>query len=213
MFGKKRLDSENANYSYGSLQEVLDLGLSKLDLTNVKNILLLGLGGGCVVHSLRKKFDFKQLIRAVEIDNDVISIAKNDFKISENEQLVIVNKDAYEEVFSAQDKYDLIIVDLFIDNKVPIQFYGQQFWKQLYQLLNQEGTIVFNAGFEKEAKPYINGLKGHSGNIFSFQRINHKSYSNTLLLIKKRWGKVQETLQAFYIPFFSIEFLEVIAII
>ena len=52
--GRKVLDSATANYSYGALQRVLRYGLQQLDLVQVRSILLLGLGGGSVIQTLRK---------------------------------------------------------------------------------------------------------------------------------------------------------------
>lgn len=43
--GKKYLNSLHANYSYGSLQKILDFGLSKVNFHQEANLLLLGLGG------------------------------------------------------------------------------------------------------------------------------------------------------------------------
>ncbi len=54
--GKKHLNTKNANYSYGSLQKILKIGLQKIDLTNCKNILILGLGAGSVIETLDKRF-------------------------------------------------------------------------------------------------------------------------------------------------------------
>lgn len=56
--GKKVLDTENANYSYGSLQKILEIGLTKVNLKNVENLLLLGMGGGSIIHSLRNTFEY-----------------------------------------------------------------------------------------------------------------------------------------------------------
>jgi hypothetical protein len=47
--GKKVLDTKNANYSYGSLQKILEIGLTKVDLNKVDNLLLLGMGGGSMI--------------------------------------------------------------------------------------------------------------------------------------------------------------------
>ena len=58
--GKKVLDTKNANYSYGSLQKILKFGLTKIDLKSVENILILGMGAGSVIQSLRETFDYKK---------------------------------------------------------------------------------------------------------------------------------------------------------
>lgn len=55
--GKKVLDSKNPNYSYGSLEKVLDYGLSLTKAERSSEVLVLGLGGG-VLGLLRKKYKF-----------------------------------------------------------------------------------------------------------------------------------------------------------
>ena len=57
--GTKHLNTKNANYSYGSLQKILKFGLQKIDVSNCKNILILGLGAGSVIDTLIK--DFKNI--------------------------------------------------------------------------------------------------------------------------------------------------------
>lgn len=54
----KVLSSSHANYSYGALQRVLEYGLKQIDMRDVKNILLLGLGGGSVIETLRRDLEF-----------------------------------------------------------------------------------------------------------------------------------------------------------
>ncbi|MBT8393734.1 MAG: spermine synthase, partial [Bacteroidia bacterium] len=85
--GKKHLNTKNANYSYGSLQKILKFGLQKIDLSNCKDILILGLGGGSVIDTLVKDFEYENHITAIEIDPVIIEIAKEEFNLSENKNL------------------------------------------------------------------------------------------------------------------------------
>jgi len=96
--GQKVLDSTNANYSYGSLQRILEKGLGEIDLNKVSSALILGLGGGSVIKSLIDKFSYKGIIQIVEIDKIVIDIAKNEFDIQESDNITISNMDAFEYV-------------------------------------------------------------------------------------------------------------------
>jgi len=82
--GKKHLNTKNANYSYGTLQEILKFGLEKIDLNKANSILLLGLGGGCVIETLLDEFNYKNKITAVDIDPSIIDIAENEFNINNN---------------------------------------------------------------------------------------------------------------------------------
>lgn len=147
--GRKSLNSKNANYSYGSLQKILEVGLSNINLKNVNFILLLGLGGGSVISSLRKKFKFHGNIVAVELDKKVIAIAENEFFISSSHNLTIHNSDAFEFVKQHSSQYDLIIVDLFIDNVVPPQFYSEEFCQNISNILSEKGYILFNLGINE----------------------------------------------------------------
>src|SRR5690606_25169349 len=89
--GKKMLDSKNANYSFGSLQRILERGLREIELKDVSSVVLLGLGGGSLIKSLRERFNYSGEIYAIDIDSVVIDIAKNEFNIQESEHLHIFN--------------------------------------------------------------------------------------------------------------------------
>ena len=94
--GKKHLNTKNANYSYGSLQTILKIGLQKIDITNCKKILVLGLGGGSVIDTLLNDFKYKNHITALDIDPVIIDIAKEEFNLSEKKNLKIICADAFD---------------------------------------------------------------------------------------------------------------------
>lgn len=142
--GKKILDTAHANYSYGELQKILKYGLQQLDLSNVNSILLLGLGGGSVIKTLKDDFNYRGHITAVEIDPVIIDIAETEFEIRPTENLQIICADALEYVQQTRDQYDLIITDIFIDNKIPQELYELTFWKALSGLVAPSGAILLN---------------------------------------------------------------------
>lgn len=142
--GKKVLDTANANFSYGSVHRIFQTSLTKIDLVNTKNVLLLGLGAGSVIDLLRNKFAYLGNLTAVEFDPQITKIAKTEFNLESIGQLRIIEGDAFIEVKKLDDKYDLIIVDLFIDNTIPSQLYDLTFWKNINRINSKGGTIVFN---------------------------------------------------------------------
>ena len=184
--GKKILDSRNANYSYGSGQRILEFGLTKIDLGAVQSALLLGLGGGSIIKSLRDKFNFKNHITAVDFDEKIISIAENEFEISNSADLAIVNDDAFNFVRECNRRFDLVIIDLFIDNKVPEQFYSTDFGISVAQILSDKGSLIFNLGIANifnvdscDIKTYFeNGGKYHTE---IFKNIEG---TNTIMILK-----------------------------
>jgi spermidine synthase len=144
--GKKVLDTQNANYSYGSLQKILEKALQNIDLSATKNILLLGMGAGSVIKSLRQKFAFQAHIDAVEIDAKIIALAAREFDVVATENTKIINDDAYSFLQKNKQEYDLIIIDIFIDTKVPEQFYSVEFAQLIERHLSSKASIIFNLG-------------------------------------------------------------------
>ncbi|SFU42827.1 Spermine/spermidine synthase [Pustulibacterium marinum] len=150
--GVKMVDTENANYSYGTLQNILKFGLEKIDLNTVNNVLLLGLGAGSVLETLQKDFNFQHPITAVELDPVMITICKEEFGIEENEQLKIVQDDAFDFLKKDQESYDLIIIDLFIDTEVPEVVYTSDFFQLIHERLTANGQFIFNAALDHSAE-------------------------------------------------------------
>ncbi len=153
--GRKVLDSYDANYSYGSVQVIMDYGLSKAYDKSIKNILILGLGGGCVIKTLRDKYNYTNKITAVDIDSEIIKIAKNEFDICNSENTNIIEQNALTFVKNNKEKYSLIIIDIYIGLKVPEAFYGGKFWRYVLSRLEHKGIVVFNAGINLESNKKI----------------------------------------------------------
>lgn len=185
--GRKVLDSKNANYSYGTLQRILETGLSKIDIKNSQSTLLLGLGGGSIVHSLKNKFDYNGTLDVLEIDEKVIAIAKNEFNLSHFDNINIFNCDALDFVNTCTSNYDLIIVDLFIDQEVPTPFLTETFSNTLSKMINPKGTVLYNLGInlDKQDKPYqvINYFKKQTH--FTCTVLEQVTGTNTLLIAQK----------------------------
>lgn len=142
--GKKLLNTKNTNYSYGSLQKVLRFSLKQTDLSMTKNVLVLGMGGGSVLKTLRNDFGYSGNIVAVDIDSVIIDIAKQEFQIAEDNNTKIIHSDAFHFVMNTEDTFDLIIIDLFIDNKVPDKFLLLDFWREVINRINPNGSVIFN---------------------------------------------------------------------
>lgn len=56
----------------------------------------------------------------------------------------IICQDAYKYVQETSEKNGLIIIDLFINNKVPEKFYDDIFWENIFRILTPTGQIIFN---------------------------------------------------------------------
>ena len=141
------LDSENTNYSFGSLQRVLKKGLKYIGYERIKtfeNILILGVAGGSVIETIKNDIKFKGKITGVEIDATVIEIANKYFGLNNYKNVEIIIEDAFEFVLKTKEKYDLIVIDIFQDTTMPNFLFEDFFINRIDFLLKVNGFILFN---------------------------------------------------------------------
>ena len=181
--GKKQLNSKNANYSYGSLQKILKIGLQKIDLSQCKNILLLEFGGGSVIKTLRDNFNYDNNIIAIDIDPVIISIAQDEFNITNDEKITVLCADAFEFMKNNSLKFDLVIVDLFVDTEIPESFYTRTFWQHIIKATTNKGSILFNASLHSSDDKKLSDVSTllHK-NKFQLQKLKNVNKTNTLLI-------------------------------
>lgn len=144
--GKYVMNSQNANYSFGSLHRIFLKAFERLKIKDrkIKNVLCLGLGAGSIPDLLKKKFQPGCRITAVEIDEKVIELAKKYFNIQQFHDLDIICDDAFNFVKKCNSRFDLIIMDIFIDNVVPPQFETEDFLASVKKIMSRESLFIFN---------------------------------------------------------------------
>jgi spermidine synthase len=187
--GELVLDSKNTNYSYGSLQRILKKGLKYIGYERIKkfeSILILGVAGGSVIKTLVDDVKFKGKITGVELDAEIIEIAKKYFKLDEIKNLELHLDDAFEFVLKTKSNYDLIIIDIFQDTKMPNFLFEDFFINRINFLLNPEGFILFNTMVinEKDRIRNLDYRKKFNGN-YSIRMYPKVEIHNELFTIKK----------------------------
>lgn len=149
-YGKIKLNSENVNYSFGSLHVAFAETFSNYNLQNrgIKKALILGLGAGSIPAILSGYPNGLKMV-GVEIDSVVIDLAKKYFNLGYHKNLDIVISDAVDFVLSdktqnSTERYDLIAIDLFIDYEVPVKAETSNFLKNLENLMTDDGILIYN---------------------------------------------------------------------
>ncbi|MFV5693146.1 spermidine synthase [Flavobacterium sp. LT1R49] len=188
--GELLLDSENANYSYGSLQRILRIGLKNIGyekIADMEHILVLGVAGGSVIKTLVDEIKFKGKITGVEIDSDIIKVANKYFALDKIPQLDIVIEDAFEFVLKTKSKYDLIIIDIFQDTTMPNFLFETFFINRICFLLRSKGFILFNTMILNETQNIRNQkyVSEFYENHFKIRTIPRIEVHNELIVIEK----------------------------
>lgn len=187
--GQLVLDSENTNYSFGSLQRILRKGLKYIGFKRIQNfdsILVLGVAGGSVIKTLVDEVKFTGKITGVEIDEEIVKIANSYFKLNQIPNLELVIDDAFEYVLKTKEKYDLIIIDIFQDTTMPNFLFEDFFIKRINFLLKINGFILFNTmvlGFQDRRRNAIYKSKFDSN--YSVRMYPKIEVHNELFTIKK----------------------------
>lgn len=144
--GRKILDGATVNYSFGGLHVVFDQAFRRLELRRrpIHGVLLLGLGAGSVVHLLRRDHGVRAPITAIEIDPVMIELARRHFALDAWSNLEVVAGDAIEWVGTSTRRFDLVVVDLFHEARVPPACRGPAFLAALRERVAPGGLLVFN---------------------------------------------------------------------
>lgn len=143
--GRYQLSTANAIYSFADLYDNFTLTFQQIDLPNTtQNVLILGFGLGSIPYMLEKKFDKNYHYTAVEIDENVLYLA-NKYTLPElTSSITMMPADAFAFVHYCHDKFDLICMDVFLDDVVPENFESIHYLEQLASLLNPNGILLFN---------------------------------------------------------------------
>jgi spermidine synthase len=154
---------ENKNYRWMSFdKEVIQTLVNKKlphestlghikELLNVFNfikkpreILMMGLGGGALIHSL--KYHYPEVhTTAVEISKDVIELAKEFFYLSASSNYYsLICGDIQDYLIRPRKKIDIIFVDMYIDGEMPDFYYEPVFHRKVHKNLKMNGVAAYN---------------------------------------------------------------------
>ena len=111
------------------------------DKHEIQKVLILGLGLGSVIQMLEKNFERDFEYHAVEIDGKIIELANKYILWKLDSSLQIFEADALFYVNISQEKYDLILMDVFDSDKVPKEFESESFLEALSERMNDNAYL------------------------------------------------------------------------
>ncbi|MEE9372056.1 MAG: methyltransferase [Saprospiraceae bacterium] len=179
--GHIQLCTQRAVYSYEHKYENFRLLFEKLDFAKFKGekILLLGLGLGSIIQildSIKKNLKYT----AVELDEEVIYLAETHILKHLHVDLQVICNNAHHYVQVTEEKYDMICMDVFIDDWIPDEFLTLDFCLGLKSILSESGIVIFNtpAFSKKSANTSHRFFTNHFKNAFSGAQLIdvHKNY-------------------------------------
>jgi len=135
----------------------------------ITNVLILGLGAGSAAKVIHNSFP-KAKITGMEIDPIMIKMAKKYFDLSTVKNLEIKICDAISLITdhcSLVTDPDLILVDLYLGDRVPKEATTERFLKDVKKSLSPSGIALFNRLYYGKKKKEANQFESRLKKIFS----------------------------------------------
>ncbi len=154
--GRYQLSSARAVYSFADLYRNFFEVFRLLEPQTLppQQVLLLGFGLGSIPYMLEKNYGVCWSFTGVEADENVLYLA-NKYVLDELQcPMELICADAYAFLLSNQRRFDLIAMDVFVDNEVPEKFESLEFLQALARALQPHGLLLYNrlygAGQERD---------------------------------------------------------------
>jgi spermidine synthase len=127
---------------------------------HVRDILLLGLGGGSIpkyIHHYHPQLK----TRVVELNRQVISIARSHFYLQDDdERLSVIEGDGIQYIYDHPETTDLLMLDMFDGSGMPLKLYTQDFFDACNVALTSNGLMQINLwGSDKNFDVYLQRIE------------------------------------------------------
>jgi spermidine synthase len=147
-----------------SLQSLINIeNPHRLELKNLKcllgillflpapqNILLLGTGGGSLVHFLRFHYP-RSCLTSIDFDAELQELMHQKMLLPEaNQNLHYVIEDAAYFLDHCEQQFDLILVDIFDGSQSPDWLLNLPGIRQMHSLLSDQGAVAYNLLIDSE---------------------------------------------------------------
>lgn len=160
---------------------------------NAEKILLIGFGTGILVNQLERVYKNLKKIDVVDIEENILYIAKNFFNFKESEKFEFFLQDALVYLRNNKTKYDLIIVDVAGNEGIDERFFEDEFFSNIKKSLSKNGIFAFNSCANTD-------FDESSDTFFGFTVNKYKEHFKNFAVFN---GKTSDTL--YYKVFFDID--------
>lgn len=139
------------------------LHLGMLFRPDSERVAFLGLGGGAGIRSFHQGYPAMH-ITAVDIDADVVDVARRYFSVEEDERLTLVVEDGRRFVVEHEGAFDQVILDVYSQDGYPSRMYTRESFQLMCDSLRgskgeeseDSGVLVINA------VGWLKGERSHS---------------------------------------------------
>jgi spermidine synthase len=144
-------------------------------LPRQKQVLIIGLGGGSMVH-FYEHYDPDVKVDVVEIDEKVVQLADKYFDVRSQKNTKIITDDAFHYLKVDKTPYDVIYMDAFLKPSEqtdstghPLNLKTIEFYKGLKEHLTPEGIVVVNLNVHKNLNDDVATMRSVYPQVYTFK--------------------------------------------
>jgi spermidine synthase len=105
---------------------------------------VLFVGGGGFTGPKRFASEYNATVDVVEIDPEVVRVAKEYFRLEESDQLNVHTGDGRQYLRETDHEYDLVVLDAYKKDKVPFHLTTREFMRLASDRLSEDGVLQAN---------------------------------------------------------------------
>ncbi|MBX3103114.1 MAG: fused MFS/spermidine synthase [Bacteroidetes bacterium] len=143
--GRYQLHAGEVNYSFGELHTAFADTFKELEVLRRQpaRVLVLGLGAGSIPYLLKSQHP-APVVTGVELDPAVVELGKRYFGLDGYPHLHIDIADAAAYILQTDKQWDLICLDVFVEDQVPRSLDHMAVMEALRRALAPGGLLIWN---------------------------------------------------------------------
>lgn len=154
-----------------------------------RRVLIVGLGGGTIPSFLRKHFP-KMTIDAVDLDPDVVDVAKRFFGFREDAAMHAYVKDGRKFIEDCREPYDIIFLDAFGADNIPYSLATLEFLLAVRKALTPKGIVVSNVWNRGSNELYDSMLRTYQDVFDDLYAVEVRGVGNEIVIGLKQKGNI-----------------------
>jgi spermidine synthase len=173
-------DADHLELAYA---RVMPVGLAFVEAP--RRILVVGLGGGTIPGFLHKHYP-RTRIDVVDIDPDVVDVAKRFFGFQEGETLHAYVDDGRRFIEQCRDPYDIIFLDAFGAESIPYHLATREFLEAVRKALTPKGVVVANVWSSNSNRLYESMVRTYQDVFDELYIVEVRNAGNRILVALPR---------------------------
>lgn len=154
-----------------------------------RRMLVVGLGGGTIPGFLHKHYP-RAAVDVVEIDPDVVEVARKYFGFPESKGLEVHVEDGRRFIENCTEPYDIIFLDAYGNDFIPYHLATREFLRAVRKALRPGGVVVGNVWSSRSNRLHDSMLRTYQDVFDELYRFEVRGRGNEIFVGEPHAGRI-----------------------